>query len=137
MHFRSSLLSLRNLNIYHHLYWAKFQVFVANMVAGYCPIFEHLYQRSLPTEELLDSQMKVFSCWNKADLQAGKYTFSSDLVRGVHLCMSFKRQSCEMQETRAAAQGGTWVFFGWVCAPRDSKLAPRSKKNSPKIDTPF
>ena len=29
------------------------------------------------------------------------------------------------------------VFFGWVCAARDSKLAPRSKKNSPKIDTPF
>ena len=27
--------------------------------------------------------------------------------------------------------GGTWVFFGWVCAPRDSKLAPRSKKNFP------
>ena len=22
--------------------------------------------------------------------------------------------------------GGTWVFFGWVCATRDSKLAPRS-----------
>ena len=33
--------------------------------------------------------------------------------------------------------GGTWVCFGWVCAARDSKLAPRSKKNSPKIDTPF
>ena len=25
--------------------------------------------------------------------------------------------------------GGTWVFFGWGCAARDSKLAPRSKKN--------
>ena len=23
--------------------------------------------------------------------------------------------------------GGTWVFFGWVCAALDSKLAPRSK----------
>ena len=34
-------------------------------------------------------------------------------------------------------EGGTWVFFGWVCAARDSKLAPRSKKNSPKIDTAF
>ena len=31
----------------------------------------------------------------------------------------------------------TWVFFGWVHAARESKLAPRSKKNSPKIDTPF
>ena len=27
--------------------------------------------------------------------------------------------------------GGTWVFFGWVCAARDSKLAPRSEKNFP------
>ena len=26
---------------------------------------------------------------------------------------------------------GTWVFFGWVCAARDSKLAPRSKKKFP------
>ena len=25
----------------------------------------------------------------------------------------------------------TWVFFGWVCAARDSKLAPHSKKNFP------
>ena len=29
------------------------------------------------------------------------------------------------------ARGGTWLFFGWVCAARDSKLAPRSKKNFP------
>ena len=29
------------------------------------------------------------------------------------------------------ARGGTWVFFGWVCASRDSKLAPRSKKTFP------
>ena len=36
-----------------------------------------------------------------------------------------------------SARGGTRVFFGWVCAARNSKLAPRSKKNSPKIDTPF
>ena len=27
--------------------------------------------------------------------------------------------------------GRTWVFFGWVCAAWDSKLAPRSKKNFP------
>ena len=33
--------------------------------------------------------------------------------------------------------GGTWIFFGWVCAARDSKLAPRSKKISPKIDIQF
>ena len=27
--------------------------------------------------------------------------------------------------------GGTWVFFGLVCAARDSTLAPRSEKNFP------
>ena len=27
--------------------------------------------------------------------------------------------------------GGNWVFYGWVCAARDSKLAPCSKKNFP------
>ena len=36
-----------------------------------------------------------------------------------------------------APGGGTWVFFWWVCAARDSKLAPRSRKIFPKIDTPF
>ena len=29
------------------------------------------------------------------------------------------------------AGGGTWVFFGWVCAAWDSKLVPRSRKNFP------
>ena len=41
------------------------------------------------------------------------------------------------EQTRTVPGGGTWVFFGWVCAARNSKLAPRSKTNSPKIDTPF
>ena len=35
------------------------------------------------------------------------------------------------------ARGGYLGIFRWVCAAGDSKLAPRSKKNSPKIDTPF
>ena len=30
-----------------------------------------------------------------------------------------------------ARGGGTWVFFRWVCAARDSKLALRSRKNFP------
>ena len=44
-----------------------------------------------------------------------------------------------LREQRAGGGGGggPLVFFGWVCAARDSKLAPRSKKNSPKTDTPF
>ena len=36
---------------------------------------------------------------------------------------------------REPSRGGTWVFFGWVCAAWDSKVAPRSKNISPKIDT--
>ena len=31
----------------------------------------------------------------------------------------------------APGGGGTWVFFGWVCAAWDSRLAPRSKKKFP------
>ena len=30
-----------------------------------------------------------------------------------------------------AGGGGTWVFFGLVCAARDSKFAPRYKKKFP------
>ena len=44
--------------------------------------------------------------------------------------------------------GALGYFFGWVCAARDSKLAPRSKKKTalklilrsgirPKTNTPF
>ena len=122
MHFRSSLLSLRNLNIYHHLYWAKFQVFVANMVAGYCPIFEHLYQRSLPTEELLDSQMKVFSCWNKADLQAGKYTarslFFFRFSEGSTLVHELQAAKLRDARNKGGSPGGhLGIFWVGMCPP--------------------
>ena len=33
-------------------------------------------------------------------------------------------------------EGVTWVFFGRVCAARDSKLAPRSRKKFPLKLTP-
>ena len=35
----------------------------------------------------------------------------------------------KIAQATASPGGGTWVFFGWVCAARGSKLAPRSKKN--------
>ena len=47
------------------------------------------------------------------------------------------RLGLDVMSLAGGGRGGTWVFFGWVCAARDSKLAPRSKKISPKIDTPF
>ena len=31
----------------------------------------------------------------------------------------------------AGGGGGTWVFFGWVFAARESKLAPRYTKKLP------
>ena len=43
---------------------------------------------------------------------------------------SFPQWIWDMQTT-VPGGGGTWVFFGWVCAARDSKLAPRPKKNFP------
>ena len=36
-----------------------------------------------------------------------------------------------MQMEISGGGGGTWVFFGWVCAARSSKLAPHSKKKFP------
>ena len=32
---------------------------------------------------------------------------------------------------RSPGGGGTWVFFGCICAARDSKLAPCFKKHFP------
>ena len=46
--------------------------------------------------------------------------------RHVHLVMISER--CLHKGVTLPPGGGTWVFFGWVCAARDSKLAPRSKK---------
>ena len=40
-------------------------------------------------------------------------------------------RKCMVPSPSRSPGGGTWVFFGWVCAARDSKLAPRSKKNFP------
>ena len=35
---------------------------------------------------------------------------------------------CSLKILPQPPGGGTWVFFGWVCAAQDFKLAPRSKK---------
>ena len=36
-----------------------------------------------------------------------------------------------LQGSTARGGGGAWVFFGWVCAARNTKLATRSRKNFP------
>ena len=53
------------------------------------------------------------------------------------LCAQVSSGIARQWSRRSPGRGGTWVFFGWVCAARDFKLTARSKKNSPKIDTPF
>ena len=44
---------------------------------------------------------------------------------------TFKPQQPPKLGLSPGGGGVTWVFFGWVCSARDSKLAPRSKKNFP------
>ena len=47
--------------------------------------------------------------------------------------------------TALKSGGGTWVFFGWACAARDSKLAPKKiplkliprSRNGPIFHTQF
>ena len=46
--------------------------------------------------------------------------------------LSVKRVKCTASEWVAnRGGGGTSVFFGWVCAALNSKLAPCSKKSFP------
>ena len=59
-------------------------------------------------------------CPHKSNVEGDQY-FNSRST-----CMSLLPR-----ETRFGTRGGTWLFFGWVCAARDSKLAPRSKKKFP------
>ena len=75
-------------------------------------------------------------------------------IRVINVCTKYFEQKCtflsvfthmvsshanllNQKKVFTPGGGGTWVFLGGVCAARDSKLAPRSKKNFPKIDTPF
>ena len=39
------------------------------------------------------------------------------------MCSTFQKVLKKQRQTGGHAWGGTWVFFGWVCAARDSKLA--------------
>ena len=51
-------------------------------------------------------------------------TSLSDYLKGVPL-------SRKMVYKWVRGTGGTWVSFGWVCAARETKFAPRSKKYFP------
>ena len=80
-------------------------------------------------------QMREMSEANeKAEELAGRAKAQEDLSLFEEICWSeetLRELNLEYNERIFEARGGTWVFFGWACAARDSKLAPRSKKNFP------
>ena len=50
-------------------------------------------------------------------------TISKFRKRKRRFCVVFTYSIKWVHETRGGG-GGTWVFFGWVCAAPDAKLAP-------------
>ena len=60
-----------------------------------------------------------------AVIQSSKYLYSQLCLRRTPLGPALRVR------VRPGGGGGTWVFFGWVCAARDSKLAPCSKEKFP------
>ena len=73
--------------------------------------------------------------------KGGKHPYHTTDDVMVMMAMMVDGSGCESKNSKEdndseerdyqAPGGGTWVFFGWVCAARDSKLAPRSKKKFP------
>ena len=76
----------------------------------------------------IDATLVSFLPWERATGFNG-----GTLRESTSTPLSFIWSSPRVQRTRLSAVpgGGTWVFFGWVCAAWDSKLAPRSKKKFP------
>ena len=58
--------------------------------------------------------------------------YNDRVITGDYCSKSDSKEEDRGSGTVAGGGGeGAWVFFGWVCAAQDSKLAPRSKKNFP------
>ena len=70
---------------------------------------------------------------NEESLGDQEMCMSEDISKNQQLNPSADHfQACqELHDNDPGGGGGTWVFFGWVCSARDSKLAPRSKNNFP------
>ena len=54
-----------------------------------------------------------------------------DVTEEPRMPLKIGKPKCDTPPAQGGGGGGTWVFFGWVCAAQDSKLAPRSKNNFP------
>ena len=79
---------------------------------------------------------KIEDCEQSNDSEA---FWSSFYILFGFLCARVSSGIARQWSRRSPGEGGggTWVFFWVGMCPRDFKLTPRSKKNSPKIDTPF
>ena len=55
-----------------------------------------------------------------------KNKFRCRVSRIENRLVKLKEKICLLPARRLPGGGGTWVFFGWVCAAWDSKLARRS-----------
>ena len=78
---------------------------------------------------LLRSSYSCFPICNKLpDVKTQFFNRSPRLPRILSVLQNAKQIPNQVVVARG---GGTCVFFGWVCAARDSKLAPRSKKKFP------
>ena len=80
----------------------------------------------------------VLSVWMFVTIFCPKHGVTGDVW--CHNILTFHVASAENRREKSLrvssllelkSRGGTWVFFGWVCAARDSKLAPHSKKKFP------
>ena len=86
------------------------------------------------------------SVWVRKIIQVAM--FYKTRIKSASRTLRVAPNKCPLKILPQSPGGGTWVFFGWVCASQDSKLAPRSKKefplklipssrNGPTFYTPF
>ena len=78
---------------------------------------------------LFDASLYYLSAWkSRANFKVPIYPVNQRLNQP--LVEPFENNLKQNSSIKWLFPGGgdTWVFFGWVCAAQDSKLAPRSKK---------
>ena len=92
-------------------------------------LFENLYLPALPPGlKPLNSFASLHSSSPEITAPSDSRPANSRFVKDVRNARTCFDIGCDHIP---GGGGGTWVFFGWVCAARDSKLAPHSGKNFP------
>ena len=117
-------------------------VTIANLIASHADALATASSRVTKTSQKKRLRGRLSKPWNQVNGHAvGTESTNLERVR-TNFIPRFNYVTWshvkKIQEPRyVPGGGGTWVFFGWICAGRGSKLAPRSKKISPKTDIPF